>query len=116
MNGVHTHLKVRMDATKFCKPRTVPYAVKEAIEQDLARLERQGIIERVSTGDWATPVVPVSKSNGSVCLCGDYRVTVNPVLELDHYPMPTRMISLQHWLVAQFSAKLTWPRLITRYS
>ncbi|KAK3737068.1 hypothetical protein QZH41_013874, partial [Actinostola sp. cb2023] len=38
--------------------------------------------------DWATPIVPVVKSDGSIRLCGDYKLTVNKVSTLDAYPIP----------------------------
>ena len=62
--------------------------MKVKVEQKLQRLQNDGIIEPVSWSDWATPIVPVLKKNGSVCLCGDFRVTVNPVLNVEQYPMP----------------------------
>ena len=46
------------------------------IENDLNRLEGLGIIEKVNISDWATPLVPVVKPDGSVRLCGDYKITV----------------------------------------
>ena len=41
IEGVQANLEVREGAIpRFHKPRTVPYAVRGAIEQDLERLER----------------------------------------------------------------------------
>ena len=51
-------------------------------------MEQSGVIEKVNYSDWATPVVPVPKPDGSVRLCGDFKVTVNPVLSIDKHPIP----------------------------
>ena len=37
---------------------------------------------------WAAPVVPIVKEDGSLQLCGDYKVTVNPSLVPDTYQLP----------------------------
>lgn len=73
---------------KFHKPRRVPMAIKEAVGKELDRLEREGILKKVTYSEWAAPVVPVRKSNGSIRLCGDYKTTINSVLEVDQYPLP----------------------------
>ncbi|KAG7307507.1 hypothetical protein JYU34_007710 [Plutella xylostella] len=49
---------------------------------------REGIIEPVETADWATPLVPVPKADGGIRICADYKVTLNPVLLIDKYPLP----------------------------
>jgi len=46
------------------------------------------LIIPVESFDWGTPIVPVIKSDGSIRLCGDYRVTLNKYLEIDRYPIP----------------------------
>ena len=46
---------------KFFQPRSVPYAVNPAIDQELERLESSGVIHPVSTSEWAAPIVPVPK-------------------------------------------------------
>ena len=46
------------------------------------------MIEPVQFSDWAAPIVPVLKRDGSVRACGDYKVTVNQAARLDTYPLP----------------------------
>ena len=70
------------------RPRSVPYALREVIEKDLERLELLGVIEKVNHSDWAAPIVPVPKADHSVRLCGDYKVTINPMLQVDQFPLP----------------------------
>ena len=89
LKGVEAHLEVDPTCTpKFFKARSVPYAIKGAIEQDLERLAQLGVIEQVKHSEWASPIVPVPKADGGIRICGDYKVTLNPVLKVDHYPMP----------------------------
>ena len=69
---------------RFHRPRSVPFALKKAVEEELDRMERAGVIEKVDHSEWAAPIVVVSKKDGRVRLCGDYKVTVNPFLDVDH--------------------------------
>ena len=85
---VKVHLTLKEDATpKFCKPRPVPFSRLEVVDKELERLEKLDVITHVDHSEWATPVVVVQKSNGSVRLCGDYKVTVNPQLHIDRHPI-----------------------------
>ncbi|GFT98764.1 uncharacterized protein K02A2.6 [Trichonephila clavipes] len=68
--------------------RTVPFALKGRVENEIDRLEKEGIIEKVDSSEWATPVVPVVKSDGSIRLCADYSVTLNPNLIVPQHPSP----------------------------
>ena len=70
------------------KPRFVPFAIREAIEAELKRLEAEGIIEKVLYSKWAALIVPVPKGDGKIRICGDYKVTVNQSLQVDQYPLP----------------------------
>ena len=74
---------------KFCKARTVPYTMREKVDKEPDRLQEEGIISPVTNSSWAAAVVPVLKPNGTVCLCGDYKLTVNKAARLDTYPIPT---------------------------
>ena len=73
---------------KFCKARPVPYALRAKVEAELDRLEKEGILEPVKFSDWAAPIVPVVKRDGSVRICGDYKLTVNQAASTDTYPLP----------------------------
>ena len=84
-----TTLQLKPTATsKFCKARSVPFALQAAIGRDLDRLEGKGILERVPYSQWAAPIVSVPKHEGIIRMCGDYKVTINPQLEVDQYPLP----------------------------
>ena len=82
-------LQVRPEARpKFFKARSVLFAIKDAIEQELDRLETSGILKKVTSSDWAAPIVAVPKKDGKFRICGDYKVTVNQALDVDQYPLP----------------------------
>ena len=83
--------KIHVDARakpKFFKSRPVPYSMRVSIEEELERLVSQGILQPVQFSEWAMPIVPVLKQDRSVRICGDFKVTINPVSKLDHYPIP----------------------------
>ena len=66
-------LKVLPEAQpKFHRPRSVPFALKEAVGRELDRLEMAGVIEKTTHCDWVAPIVVVPKKDGTVRLCGDY--------------------------------------------
>ena len=73
---------------RFFKARPIPYALKEKVENELDRLQHEGIIEPVQFSEWAAPIVPVCKANGQIRICGDYKVTINRSVVEDKYPLP----------------------------
>lgn len=72
----------------FCKPHNVTFALRSAVEAELDTLQKNSIIYPVTQSEWATPVVVVPKENGSVRLCGNFKITLNPYVRTDHYPLP----------------------------
>ncbi|CAH8565704.1 unnamed protein product [Dicrocoelium dendriticum] len=73
---------------KFFKARTLPYSLRPRVEDELKRLQREGIIVPVQQAEWAAPIVPVLKPDGNVRICGDYKLTVNRGAIIDRYPLP----------------------------
>ena len=83
-------IEVDPNATpRFCKTRTVPYAMREKVEEELDRLVTEGTLVPLDYSDWAAPIVAVMKSDRrSVRICGDFQMTLNPVSQLNRYPIP----------------------------
>ena len=74
---------------RFHRARSVPYALRDKVDQELKRLQEEGTLEPVDIAEWAAPIVAVLKRDkASVRICGDFRLTVNPVSKLDKYPIP----------------------------
>lgn len=67
-------------------PRRTSYAQKQIIEQELDKMLAQDIIEP-SNSPYAAPVLLVTKKDGSVRFCVDYR-QLNSVTKKDAYPLP----------------------------
>ena len=58
------------------------------MEQELHRLEEQGILRRIIHSSWAAPTIVVPKKDGRLQLCSEYKMTTNQHLEVDCYPLP----------------------------
>jgi len=92
-----TTIEIDEQATpKFFKARGVPYSIRPAVEAELTNLEHAGVLSRVDHSDWATPIVPVVKKSPhtmpgelqKIRICGNFKVTINPVLKPVQYPLP----------------------------
>ena len=87
---IKASLKIKESAEPtFRKARPVPYALQDEVDKELKKWEDSGIAERIEYSDWGTPLVVVPKPGGGVRLCGDYKCTVNPQLEVPKTPMPS---------------------------
>ncbi|KAL0879382.1 hypothetical protein ABMA27_003143 [Loxostege sticticalis] len=73
----------------FFKARPIAFALRDKVEKEIDRLVTLGVLKPVEYSEYASPVVPVLKRNGSVRLCADYSVSLNKQLLVEKYPLPT---------------------------
>lgn len=106
-NAFQAEITLKPEARpKFWKPYNVPFALKKDVDDEIQRLLSSGILKSVNFSRWAAPIVAVKKPNGKVRICGDFKVTVNPQIEIDRYPIP-RIEELFHKLQGgQFFTKV----------
>ncbi|KAJ8356525.1 hypothetical protein SKAU_G00193190 [Synaphobranchus kaupii] len=89
MKEITVKLHVKPDSKPvFVKARPVPYAIRPKVEADMDALVKNGVLEPVTISEWATPIVPVPKKDGGIRTCGDFKLTLNPVLAAEQYPLP----------------------------
>lgn len=92
--GSYNKSKSKIYIDKNIKPialkyRQVPHALIPLTENKLNRLVKLGHLRSVEISEWATPLVPVFKSNGQIRICGDFKVTINKHVLNDKYPLHT---------------------------
>ena len=68
-------------------PYRIPDRMKEGVRQEVDKLVEMGVAVP-SHSPWASPIVPVPKSDGSIRLCVDYR-KLNSITQADPYYMNT---------------------------
>lgn len=52
------------------------------------KLVANGVLTKVDTAEYGTPLVPILKEDGNISICGDYKVTINKNLKDFNYPLP----------------------------
>ena len=69
MKGIEAKVTLKPNCRpKICQSCVVPYAIQPKVEAELTHLTENGVILPIQYGEWATPVVPVIKKDGSVRL------------------------------------------------
>lgn len=90
ITGLQARFTLKENASPVAiKARPVAFKLRPLIENEIHSLVKSGILVKVVTSEWATPIVPVLKKDNSVRSCGDFSVTVNPKLHIDQHPLPT---------------------------
>ena len=59
----------------------MPFAMKEAVSKEIDHLVEIGMLQPAEHSEWAAPILPVLKKDGTICICGDFKVTINPYLD-----------------------------------
>ena len=74
VKDVKIKLEVEEDHTrKFYKARPLPFAIKDKIVNEIERMVKNKVLEKVEYSDYATPIVPVKKPSGDL----EFVVTTN---------------------------------------
>ena len=64
------------------------FAIKETVDKEIDRLVENGTLVPVEHSEWAAPILPVPKKDRTIRTCGDFKVNINPYLDVDQYPLP----------------------------
>ena len=90
LQGIEASITIESHALlKFHQPRPVPFAVREKLEETLRAQVAEGELIPVEQSEWAAPIVVVHKRDGGLQMCGEFKVTINPVIRTQVYPLPT---------------------------
>ena len=89
-----------------CACRKVPFALREPLKQELKRMEKLGVIERVDRPTpWVSAIVIVKKKSGKLRVCIDPR-PLNKAIQRQHFQMPTREEMIAQLAGAKYFSKL----------
>ena len=92
--GCITDILYHIDVDPSCQPiihppRRVPIMLRPQLQEELERMERLEVIEKVSTPtSWVNSMVTIVKPNGTLRICIDPR-DLNKSIRREHYPMQT---------------------------
>lgn len=87
------------------KPYTFSPHEQPAVDAEIERMLRLGIISRIQYSSWCSPLVKVKKANGSLRICIDAR-RLNEVTKKNAYPLPHMTRIFQNMRPGRFYAKI----------
>ena len=88
--GMEAEIELKEGAKpKFCKSRPIPFALHEKVEEVIRQQVADGELEPVDHSMWAAPIVVVTKKKGDIHISADFKMTVNPQLCIQTFPLPT---------------------------
>ena len=94
MKGERFKIHLKEEAKQFCVtvPRTIPYAYRDKVQQELHTLESQGIIQPVTEPtEWCAPIVVAPKRDcDNVRICIDFS-KLNKFVKREFYSSGTPM-------------------------
>ena len=94
MKGERFKIHLKEEAKPFCvtAPRTIPYAYRDKVQQELHTLESQGIIQPVTEPtEWCAPIVVAPKRDcDNVRICIDFS-KLNKFVKREFYSSGTPM-------------------------
>jgi transposase InsO family protein len=72
----------------FMKARPLPFTQRNACKEELERLVKANVLEKIDYSDWAVPIVVVAKPQANkVRICGDF-VQINKRCDTQQHPIP----------------------------
>ena len=85
-------------APHFHKHCLVPFVLKEKVEEALQSQVAEGELIPIERSEWAAPIVVMHKKDGGICICRDFKVSINPVKDSHIYPLPTLVSDNGPWM------------------
>jgi hypothetical protein len=83
-------ITLKDDAKPYClsTARRVPFPILPKVEEEINRMEKEGIIEKVTEPtEWCAPMVPVVKKNGKIRICVDLK-KLNEAVKRENFMLP----------------------------
>src|SRR3954464_8061577 len=93
---VMNRLNIKVDAKPVKQPqRRFRPDIMDTIEQEVRKLIDSGFIREEQHPDWVSNIVHVTKKNGSICICIDFR-NLNDAFSKDEFPLPVTDIMVDN--------------------